>query len=61
VPAIEMAADEHRQAGARAAAPLLGDLPDDAIEGDGVVARDDPRLVVTEDRLELGRGATALS
>ena len=55
VPAIEMAADEDRQAGAGAAAALLRDLQDDAIEGDRVVAGDDPRLFVTEDGLELGR------
>src|SRR5262245_47265712 len=46
-----MAADQHGQTGARAVAPLLGDLQDDAIQGDRVVARDDPRLFVTEDGL----------
>src|SRR5438445_12477758 len=44
VAAIEVTTNDDAQAGAAAAARLLGELQDDAIEGDGVVASDDPVL-----------------
>src|SRR5205814_1550260 len=49
VPAVEMAADEHAQALAGAAARLLVDLQAHALEGDGVIRGDGARLFVTED------------
>jgi signal transduction histidine kinase len=53
VPAIEVAPDEHGQARTAAAAPLLVDLEDHAIQDDGVVPRDRAGLFMTEDLLEV--------
>jgi len=48
-----MAADEHPEAGAAAAAALLVDLQDEALERDGVVAGHHPFLLVAEDLVEV--------
>ena len=50
---IQMLTHRHGQAGATAAARLRRNLQHLAVEGDGVVAADDPRLFVTEDALEI--------
>src|SRR5262245_28769977 len=51
--AVEMTTDQDAQARATAAAGLLGELQDDAIERDGVIARDGALVLVTEDLLEV--------
>ena len=51
--ASEMPAHEHAQARAAAAAALLVDLQGHAVEADGVVARHDARLFVTQDLMEV--------
>src|SRR5205814_2297210 len=53
VAAVEVPADDDVEAGTRAPAGLLGELEDDPVEHDGVVAGDDARVLVTQDLLEI--------
>src|SRR6266516_7137917 len=50
---VEMAADEHMQPGAGAAAGLLGQLQRDEAGGDDVVAPDDALVLDAEDLVEI--------
>lgn len=51
--AIEMATDEHAQAGTAAAARLLGELEREVLGGDHVVTADDALMLHAEDLLEV--------
>jgi hypothetical protein len=51
--AVEMAANEHVQPGAGAAAWWLGQLQGDEAGGDDMVAPDDPRILDAEDLVEI--------
>ena len=53
--AREMSSDRDLEAGARAAAGLRPQLEGATLEGHGVVPRDEPLLLVTQDLLEVDR------
>jgi len=50
---IEMATHEDAKAGTAAAAPLLVDLQDDAVQGHGVIAGHDALFLMTQDLLQV--------
>src|SRR5882672_2583343 len=57
VRAIEVAAHQDGEAGARGPAGLLGNLQSNALQRDGVVGADHAGLFVTQDLLEIGAAA----